>query len=109
MKIAVTATGGSMSALVNERFGRCEYFLIVDSETMKFEPVANSAIDMMGGAGPEAVRQISSRGAEVLLTGSVGFNAKSALDAAGIKVVTGFTGSMTVKQAVEKYLSENKS
>ena len=42
MKIAVSAMGGSMDAKVSEQFGRCAYFLIVDSEDMKFEPVSNS-------------------------------------------------------------------
>ncbi len=106
MKIAVPATGGSMSALVSENFGRCAYFIIVDSETMKFEPVSNPGIGMSGGAGPAAVRLIAERGAEVVLTPSVGPNAQQSLDAAGIKVDTGFSG-MTVKDAVEKYLKES--
>ncbi|MEW6041031.1 MAG: NifB/NifX family molybdenum-iron cluster-binding protein [Elusimicrobiota bacterium] len=108
MKIAVSATGGSMSALVSEQFGRCAYFLIVDSETMKFEPISNPAAGMMGGAGPEAARQIANRAADVVLTGSVGPNAESALKAAGIKIVTGLAGNITVKQAVEEYIKSPK-
>ena len=108
MKIAVSATGDSMNAEVSEYFGRCAYFLIVDSQTMKFEPISNAGTGMMGGAGPEAVRLISSRGAEIILTGAVGPNAKSALDAAGITIVTGSRSSMTVKEVVEKYLEDKK-
>jgi len=106
MKIAVSATGGSMNAKVDEQFGRCAYFLIVDSDTMRFEPIFNQAASMMGGAGPEAARQIANRGAEVILTGSVGPNAKTALEAAGIKIVSGISGILTVKQAVEQYLGK---
>ena len=106
MKIAVTATGGSMSAMVSEKFGRCQYFLIVDSETMKFEPVSNSSMDVAGGAGPAAAREISVRGANVLLTGAVGPNAMSALASTGIKVESGYSGNQTVKEAVEKYLKK---
>ncbi|MEW6556808.1 MAG: NifB/NifX family molybdenum-iron cluster-binding protein [Elusimicrobiota bacterium] len=61
---------------------------------------------MMGGAGPESARQIAKTGAEVVLTGAVGPNAKEALDSAGIKIVTGISGSLTVKQAIEQYLSK---
>jgi predicted Fe-Mo cluster-binding NifX family protein len=104
MKIAVSAAGGSMSAQLSESFGRCAYFLIVDSETMKFEPVSNPSVAMMGGAGPEAARVISSKGAEVVLTGAVGPNAKEALDAVGIEVVTGFRSDMRVREVVDKYL-----
>ncbi|MEA2082077.1 MAG: NifB/NifX family molybdenum-iron cluster-binding protein [Elusimicrobiota bacterium] len=107
MKIAVTATGGSMSALVSEKFGRCQYFLVVDSETMKFEPVSNSGIDMAGGAGPAAAGQIADLGAKVILTGAVGPNAQRALEASGIKVVGGFTGDQTVREAVEKYIQKS--
>ena len=102
MKIAVTATGGSMSAKVDERFGRCAYFVIVDSDTMKFTAFSNPASDFSGGSGPAAVREVAKHEAEVLLTGSVGGNAQRALEAAGIKIVTGVSG--TVSRAVEDYL-----
>lgn len=106
MKIAVSSQGGSMSSPVSEQFGRCAYFLLVDSDTMKFEPVSNPGTGLAHGAGPEAVREISSRGAGVVLTGRVGPNAKTALDAAGIRIVEGLSGSSTVKEAIESYLSK---
>ena len=104
MKIAVSAMGGSLSALVSEQFGRCAYLIIVDSDNMKFEPVSNPAAGMSGGAGPEAVRVIAAQGAEVVLTGRVGPNAENALKAAGIRTVVGVSGSKTVRQAVEEHL-----
>ncbi|NLB34591.1 MAG: dinitrogenase iron-molybdenum cofactor biosynthesis protein [Elusimicrobia bacterium] len=101
MKVAVTAAGGSLSAQVAPNFGRCEYFMIVDTDTMKFEPVKNPAASMMGGAGPVAAKLIKDKGAQVLLTGVVGPNAQGALQQYGIEVLTGVTG--TVKEAVENY------
>jgi len=103
-KIAVSATGGSMNAQVSEQFGRCAYFLIVDSETMRFEAISNPGIGMVGGAGPESARAITTHGAKVVLTGKAGQNAKAALDSAGIIVVSGIPGTKTVKEAVEEYL-----
>lgn len=108
MKIAVSALGGSMSAQVSENFGRCAYFLVVDSETMKFEPFSNPGAGATGGAGPEAVRLIASKGATVVLTGRVGPNAQRALDASGIQVATGFTTETTVREAVDTYLKKNR-
>ena len=102
MKIAVSAKGGSLNAKMDERFGRCKYFVIVDSETMKFNAFSNPNIEVSGGAGPASVRDISKSGAEVLITGNVGINAKQALETAGIKIVTGTDG--TVKEIVENYL-----
>ena len=104
MKIAVTSKGGSLNAQMDERFGRCKYFIIVDSDTMRFNAVFNPSTDVSGGAGPLAASKIAKHGAEVLITGNVGVNAQQALEAAGIKVVTSSGG--TIKEVVENYLKQ---
>ena len=101
MKICVTAVSGSFDAQLDPRFGRCPYFVIVDSETMKFEIIPNIASGSMSGAGIQAAQTIASRGAKVLITGNVGPNAFQSLSASGIKIVTGASG--TVREVVEKY------
>jgi len=106
MKICVSSMGGSLDAKVSERFGRAPYFVIVESGDMSFVPVVNAAESMQGGAGPEAVRQAAEKGAQVVLTGELGPNAKTALEAAGIKGVMGLKGDKTVRQAVEEYLKK---
>ena len=106
MKIAITSTGGSMDALVSEQFGRCQYFLIVDSETMKFEAVSNLGEQMQSGAGPKAAELIINHGAEVLLTGRVGDKAEEALKRGGVEIVDGVKGTIKVKEAVNSYLSK---
>jgi predicted Fe-Mo cluster-binding NifX family protein len=68
---------------------------------MKFIVFSNPASDFSGGSGPAAAREVAKHDAEVLLTGNVGGNAQRALEAAGIKVVTGVSG--TVSKAVEDY------
>ncbi len=85
MKIGVAAAGGSLDAEVSQQLGRCAYFVIVDSETMRFEAFSNPAAGMAGGAGPAAVRELANRGVEVVLAGGCGPNAESALEAAGIR------------------------
>ena len=107
MKIAVSATGGSMESLVSEKFGRCAYFLIVDSETKKFEAISNLGEKMQGGAGPKAAETIISKGAEVVLTGAVGGNAEAVLKSGNVTMVTGVDGNIKVKDAVEQYLKSN--
>ena len=101
MRICVTAVSGSLEAQLDPRFGRCTYFVIVDSETMEFEAVSNIASSSMTGAGIQAAQTIASKGVNVLVTGNVGPNAFQALSAAGIKVVTGAFGN--VREVVEKY------
>jgi predicted Fe-Mo cluster-binding NifX family protein len=101
MKMSVSAMGGTLDAQVDPRFGRCPYLVIVDSETMQFEAIPNAASGAMGGAGIQAAQTIASKGAKVLITGNVGPNAFQALSAAGIRIVTGASG--TVREVVEKY------
>jgi len=101
MKICVTAVADGLDAQLDPRFGRCPYFVIVESETMKFETVANTASGAMGGAGIQAAQTVGSKGVKVLITGNVGPNAFRALSAAGIKIVTGAVG--TVRDVVERY------
>jgi predicted Fe-Mo cluster-binding NifX family protein len=103
MKIGVSSTGGSLDAQIDPRFGRCPYFVIVDSETMQFETVANTASGAMGGAGIQAAQLVANRGVQTVLTGSVGPNAFQALSSAGISIITGISG--TVRGAVEKFKS----
>jgi len=66
MLIAVTSSGDSLDSLVNEKFGRCQYFIIVDPDTMKFEAVPNIAENMQGGAGPKAAEILINKSIKVL-------------------------------------------
>ena len=101
MKICVTATANILDAQIDPRFGRCSYLIIVDSETMQFEAIPNTAAGATGGAGIQAAQTITSKGVKLLITGNVGPKAFQALSAAGIEVVTGAFG--TVREAVEKF------
>jgi len=100
MKICVSATGDDLEAQLDPRFGRCLYFVIVDSETMHFEAVANVALGATGGAGIQAAQTIANKGVKVVISGNVGPNAFGALSAVGIEIVTASSG--TVGEVVEK-------
>jgi len=54
MKIAISSAGAELNSQVDQRFGRCSYFLIVDVETNNFEVYPNSAASASNGAGIEA-------------------------------------------------------
>lgn len=101
MKVAVSATGGGLDAAVDPRFGRCPYFIIVDTDTLEFEAVPNTSQSAPHGAGIQAVHTVASKGAQAVLTGNVGPNAYQALSAAGIQIITGVSG--TVREAAGKY------
>ncbi len=101
MKLCVTAVSDSLDAQVGPRFGRCQYFLIVDSETMKSDAIPNESSYAAHGAGIQAAETVANSGVKVVITGNVGPNAFRVLSVAGIKVVTGASGS--VRDAVEEY------
>lgn len=101
MKIAVSAGGKDLDAPIDPRFGRCAFFLVVDSRDMTFAVFDNENMGLGGGAGIQAARFVASKGAEIVITGNCGPNAVKALNAAGIKVIVGQSG--TVRQVVEKY------
>lgn len=103
MKMCVTATAGNLDAQADPRFGRCQYFVIVDPDTMKFEAITNESIMASGGAGIQAAQTIANKGVELVITGNVGPNAFQTLTAAGIKIATGAYG--TVRDAIEMYKS----
>ncbi len=101
MKIAITATGTTLENDVDARFGRCSYFIIVDSETMEYEYIDNSVTQAGGGAGIAAAQMIAGKGVEAVLTGNCGPNAYNVLSPAGIKVITGVAGNL--RDVIEDY------
>jgi len=105
MKIAVSSTGKDLNSPVDPRFGRAQYFVIVDSDTMQVVDVIDntSAQAAAHGAGINAATMVAQSGAEVVLTGRIGPKAFVVLSSAGIGVVSDMSG--TVKDAVELFLS----
>jgi predicted Fe-Mo cluster-binding NifX family protein len=101
MKIAVTASQPTLDAAVDPRFGRCSYFLVVDTDTGDFEALENPNAMLGGGAGIQAAQMIAQKGPAVLLTGNCGPNAFRALSAAGIQVIVGLSG--TVRDAIQQF------
>ncbi|MGB9727992.1 MAG: NifB/NifX family molybdenum-iron cluster-binding protein [Nitrososphaeria archaeon] len=102
MKVAVSATGGSLDSQVDPRFGRCAYFIVVDTDTMNFEAIKNTGAFEASGAGIQAAQTIVSKGVKAVVTGNVGPNAYQVLSSAGVRIFTGAYG--TVKEAVERLL-----
>jgi len=102
MKILITATGNSLEAEVDPRFGRAKWFVVYDTDNDSAEFVDNSQnLDAPSGAGVQAGANAVKTGAKVVITGNCGPKAFRTLSAAGIKVVIGATGS--IREAAEKF------
>jgi predicted Fe-Mo cluster-binding NifX family protein len=101
MKIAVSSSGNDLDSQVDPRFGRCAYFIIVETDDMGFEAFENGSIALGGGAGIQAAQFVASKGAKAVITGNVGPNAVQTLSAAGVETFVGQSG--TVREAMERY------
>lgn len=91
MKVAVCSSGNTLESPVDPRFGRCAYFVVVDTNNMSFTALQNPSAMMGSGAGIQA--------AQAVVAGNFGPNVYQALAAAGIKVYLAAAG--TVAQAAE--------
>ncbi len=101
MKILITSTGPELTSPADPRFGRCGYFVLVDTDSMDFKAYPNEARTAMGGAGIQAGQFAASLGAVAVVTGNVGPNAARVLSSSGLKVYVGVTG--TVQDAVNDF------
>jgi len=101
MKVCITSTGPSLDSEMDPRFGRCQYFLFVDPQSLELEALENPNLSAPGGAGIQSAQLMANKGVEALITGQVGPNAFTTLQAAGIKILTGASGK--VREVLEKY------
>jgi predicted Fe-Mo cluster-binding NifX family protein/Pyruvate/2-oxoacid:ferredoxin oxidoreductase delta subunit len=101
MKIAVTSTGPTLDDNVEARFGRCPFFLIIDTDTIQCEAIENPNIALGGGAGIQSAQLMSEKGVTTVLTGNCGPNAINVFGQAGIQVIVGVSGH--VRNAVEQF------
>ena len=101
MDIALTSMGQTLDSQVDPRFGRTAYFIVVDTESMEFKTIENQSINAVGGAGINSAKVVIDAGAQAVLTGNCGPNAQRTLNAAGVKLYTGVTG--TISGAIELF------
>jgi predicted Fe-Mo cluster-binding NifX family protein len=101
VRICITSEGISLDSNVDPRFGRCRYFIFVDTDTLAFEAVENPNTQSMGGAGVQSAQLVASKDAKAVVTGNVGPNSFQTLNAAGVEIFIGASGA--VKEAVEQY------
>jgi predicted Fe-Mo cluster-binding NifX family protein len=102
MKIAITSKGEELNSIIDPRFGRAAFILIIDTENDSLEAINNETnVNAFKGAGIQAATMVHDKGAKVLLTGFCGPKAFTTLEAAQIKVVNDITG--TVAEVLENF------
>ena len=101
MNIAICSQGPYLDSPVDQRFGRCAYFIIINPDSGEFAAEANPGVHAAGGAGVQAVQFLGDKGVDAVLAGNVGPKAAAALSAGRIKVYGGING--TVAESIELY------
>jgi len=87
MKIAITSTGNTLESKLDQRFGRCGFFVIYDTETKGMEFIPNPNKEAQEGAGPASVQVVASRNVNKIISGEFGIKIKSLLDSLKIQMI----------------------
>jgi predicted Fe-Mo cluster-binding NifX family protein len=95
-----------VDAEVDPKFGRANYFLIIDLNTSAVESIKNPGRDAAQGSGIQAAQLISSKNVGIVFTGACGPKAESVLRSAGIQIKTGITGQ--VKGVLANFITQVK-
>ncbi len=101
MKVAISATGDSLGAVVDSRFGRCAWFLLVDSETMECEAIKNENADAASGAGTSCAQLVLEKGVDAVISGRVGPNAYEVLKQGEVTIFIA-PPDKNIKEAIQK-------
>jgi len=101
MKLCITSTGNTLESTFEQRFGRCPYFIIYDTDSKEFDAIENTNGDSAHGAGIGSAQEVVSKNIDVVISGNMWPNAKQVLDGENIKVYKG-TGS-TVLENIELF------
>ena len=99
MKIAVSAIEPTADSQVDSRFGRCNYYVFVDTESGAVEAQENQAAMSGSGAGIQAAQYVVEQEADAIISGHLGPNAYQVLDAAGVQLYR--ASGMSVQEAVD--------
>lgn len=101
MKIAITSTGDTLEARLDQRFGRCKYFVIYDTESKSQEFVPNPNVNAEEGAGPSSVELVASRQVKKIVSSEFGAKIKSLLDSLKIQMVVLKDPDIKIRDIIE--------
>jgi len=107
MKVAITSTGNSLESFIDQRFGRCVYFVIYDTESKGVEYIPNPNIDAEEGAGPASVQLVASKNASKIISGEFGIKIKSLLDSLKIQMIMLKEPEKRIKEIIEMLNQNN--
>ncbi len=104
MKIGLPSNGNDLSQAFASVFGRCSYFVVIDSDNQKvIAAFPNTAQNAAGGAGIQASQSLVDNQVEVVIAPQMGPNAWNVLQNTGIRVYSGING--TIQQNIDAFIN----
>jgi predicted Fe-Mo cluster-binding NifX family protein len=101
VKIAFSSTGTDLSATIDERFGRCRPFLLVETDDMSLAVLDNPNADLSTSAGIQSASLVANAGAKVVITGNCAPKAMQVFSQATICITPGQHG--VIRDVIEKF------
>ncbi|MBK9389554.1 MAG: hypothetical protein IPN68_04910 [Bacteroidetes bacterium] len=101
MKVAITSTGNSPESKIDQRFGRCSYFAVYDTENKGIEFLPNPNKEVQEGAGPASVQLVASRNVQKIISGEFGIKIKSLLDSLKIQMIMIKEPEKTIQEIID--------
>lgn len=98
----------SLGDSISNSFGRCEYFLVYNTDTKNKEVVKNNSGSSAGGAGIAAAQSILDLKGNVLITPRCGQNAYDVLTRGNVEVLlaNGISVDSNIKDFLDNKLSK---
>jgi predicted Fe-Mo cluster-binding NifX family protein len=106
MKLVFPSNGKGIDDHIDQRFGRCPYFVSFDTETRTVSHIDNvQNYQAAQGAGIQSATQVVNMHADVCITGHCGPKAFKVFNTAGVRVITGVDGK--IREAIARFSDGN--
>ena len=101
MKVAIASQGNTLDSNIDSSFGRCAWFIIIDTETGAMEFIPNPNKDLEENAGTAAVELVATRNVSMIVSGEFGAKIKPLLDSMHIQMVVIKDSTKRVSNIIE--------
>ena len=105
MKVGISATDDNLKANVDRQFGRCSWFLFINTESLEYEAVENKSADAASGAGTACAQLMLDKEVDAVISGQVGPNAYQVLKQGGVKIFIAHQ-NISIREAIDKYKND---
>jgi predicted Fe-Mo cluster-binding NifX family protein len=108
MKVAIGTTGDNLDAWVGSELGWCPRFVIVDTQFMSYFIVSQPIAESYEQASLAAIRTLAHHDVSAVIVATARPQCREVMNQLGVDVIEGVEG-LTVRQAVERFLSDSLS